>query len=171
MTPTGRGWRGLLFGLPVAVFVILVLVLGREPAIPQPIAFNHFKHTTELQLDCSFCHQYVNDGAHAGLPGNEICAICHSTPQGESEEAARVTELLNAGTPFRFNKLFRLPDHVYYTHRRHAGAGELDCANCHGDIADTERPPVRPLVRVDMDFCIDCHEASGQTLDCNACHR
>jgi predicted CXXCH cytochrome family protein len=60
---------------------------------------------------------------------------------------------------------------VYYTHRRHAGIGELECENCHGAIADTERPPERALVRVTMEFCMDCHREREQTLDCNACHR
>jgi hypothetical protein len=27
------------------------------------------------------------------------------------------------------------------------------------------------LVKVDMDFCMDCHREQGQTLECNACHR
>ncbi len=82
-----------------------------------------------------------------------------------------MTELLEAGDPLRFNKLFQLPDHVFYTHRRHVGIAELECANCHGAIAETERPPERALVRVSMDSCMDCHREQGQTLDCNACHR
>lgn len=169
--PGRAGLHRLLLVLPAAAFVILVLVLGREPAIPQPITFSHLKHSTDLELACEFCHQYVNVGAHAGLPGGEICAYCHLAPQGKSADAARLTDLLNAGTPFRFNKLFRLPDHVYYTHGRHVGVAELECVNCHGGIATTERPPQRALVRIDMDFCLDCHRANGQTLDCNACHR
>jgi len=164
-------WRYSLLILPPVLFVILILVIGHEPAVSQPIAFNHLKHTGDLRLDCAFCHQYVTVGAHAGLPGSDICAYCHLTPQGESPEAARLTKLLDAGTPFRFNKLFRLPGHVYYTHGRHVGVATLDCVNCHGGIATTERPPRRPLVRIDMRFCRDCHRASGQTLDCNACHR
>ncbi len=97
--------------------------------------------------------------------------MCHSTRQGTSEEAARVTELIEQGDSLRFNKLFRLPDHVFYTHRRHVGIAELECQNCHGAIASTERPPKRALVEVTMDFCMDCHREQGETLDCNACHR
>jgi predicted CXXCH cytochrome family protein len=97
--------------------------------------------------------------------------MCHGVRQGTSEEAARVTDLLSEGDALRFNKLFQMPSHVFYTHRRHVGIGELECENCHGAIGDTERPPARALVNVDMDFCIDCHREQGQTLDCNACHR
>ncbi|MEN8145634.1 MAG: cytochrome c3 family protein [Gemmatimonadota bacterium] len=165
--------RRAILGFASILVVILVSLsfLTRQPAVGQPIAFNHLKHTEELSLNCEFCHKYVRSGAHAGLPGAETCSLCHRAVQGTSEEAARVTELLTAGGPILFNKLFRLPDHVFYTHRRHAGIGELECQTCHGEIAGTESPPPRPLVNVSMDFCIDCHEERDQTVDCNACHR
>ena len=155
----------------LAVVVIVPLVARAGPSVPQPIAFNHRKHTADLGLTCEFCHKYVRVSAHSGLPDGQTCSMCHQAPQGTSEEAARVTELLASGDPIRFNKLFSLPSHVFYTHRRHVGIADLECETCHGAIADTERPPSRPLVRVDMDFCMDCHRQEGQSLDCNACHR
>ena len=160
-----------------AVLVVLLaaggvgIVLSAAPAVPQPVPFNHRKHTEDLSLPCTFCHKYVEQGAHAGLPDGSTCSMCHRTPQGDSELAASVTELLAAGDPLRFNKLFRMPDHVFYTPRRHVGVAELECNTCHGEIAQTERPPERPLVRITMDFCMDCHLERGATLNCNACHR
>ncbi len=144
--------RRPLVGVVILLLAALAIpfVAGREPAVPQPVAFNHLKHTQELQLACDFCHQYVNTGAHAGLPNAETCTVCHQVPQGTSD---------------------RLPSHVFYTHRRHVGIGELECVNCHGAIAETERPPARALVRIDMDLCINCHLEHEQTVDCNACHR
>lgn len=158
------------------VFVVLVAVgapvlASRASVVPQPVAFNHKKHTQELSLNCEFCHKYVRTAAHSGLPDIDTCSICHRVQQGTSAEAAKVTELIAEGNPLRFNKLFRLPSHVFYTHRRHVGIAELACENCHGAIADTERPPDRALVRISMDFCISCHREQGVTLDCNACHR
>ncbi len=161
----------LLASMPLLGVLAVLVAVRRGPAIPQPVAFNHLKHTSDLGLACDFCHKYVRSGAHAGLPDAGTCSMCHRALQGDSAEAARVTELLEAGDPLQFNKLFRLPDHVFYTHRRHVGIAELECANCHGAIADTERPPERALVRVSMDYCMDCHRERGQTLDCNACHR
>lgn len=149
----------------------LGLILRAAPRVPQPIPFNHLKHTADLSLPCAFCHKYVETSAHAGLPDATTCSVCHRTPQGTSAAAARVTELIEAGDPLYFNKLFRLPDHVFYTHRRHAGVAKLDCTNCHGEIAQTERPPARPLVDITMDFCVDCHRERDETLNCNACHR
>lgn len=163
----GYGGLGLLLTAGIA---ITLAVNGTRP-VPQPVAFNHRKHTEELGLNCEFCHVHVRKGAHAGLPDAQTCMMCHQATQGTSTEAARVTTLLAEGDPLTFNKLFRLESHVFYTHRRHVGIAELECDNCHGAIAKTERPPARPLVRIDMDFCLDCHRDQGQSLECNACHR
>jgi len=164
-------WRRLLLIGPPVVALVLLGLARRSPAVPQPVAFNHRKHTQELQLNCEFCHQYVTSGAHAGLPSGALCSACHMAPLGESKEAARLTELLSRGDSLQFRKLFRLASHVTYTHRRHVGIAKLECRQCHGGIADTERPPARPLVKINMTFCLDCHRASEQSLDCVACHR
>lgn len=165
-----RRWRAI----PVVVLaaaVMLVALVTRSRAVPQPIAFNHRKHTQDLNLDCEFCHQYVSMSAHAGLPAGTTCGMCHEAPLGQSREAAHVSELLSQGNPLQFRKLFRLPAHVNFSHRRHVGIANLDCQRCHGGIATTERPPAQPLVQIRMSFCLDCHQASKQSLDCIACHR
>ena len=159
----------------MAVLVIVVAVgrwwLLRPPAVTQPVAFNHRTHTERLKLECRLCHQYVTTGAHAGLPNRSICAMCHQVRQGTSAEAARLTMLIARGDSLRFNKLFHLPPYVYFTHRRHVGIAQLACQSCHGAIALTQRPPERPLVRVRMQVCLDCHREKGQSVDCVACHR
>ncbi|MFQ5691259.1 MAG: cytochrome c3 family protein [Gemmatimonadota bacterium] len=167
---------------PLLLLVVLVAAAGvgkmlmpRQPPVTQPIAFNHLKHTEQLGLACEFCHKYVRTGAHPGLPGAETCAICHRVPQGTSEEAAKLTRILSEGDSLRFNKLFRLAPHVFYTHRRHVGIANLECKNCHGDIATSERPPERPLIprksSARMKFCLACHRERKQTVDCTFCHR
>ena len=155
----------------LALLVAVARALAGNPGVVQPIAFNHRKHTQDLGLGCELCHARVRTGAHPGLPALETCAMCHQALQGTSAEAARVTELVTAGRPLVFAKLFRLPAHVLYTHRRHVGIANLECRNCHGDIALTTTPPRRPLVRITMAYCLDCHRRSGQTTDCIACHR
>ncbi len=97
--------------------------------------------------------------------------MCHQVPQGTSEEAARVTKLIADGDSLRFKKLFKLPSHVFFTHRRHVGIARLDCTDCHGNIAETERPPDRPLVKIKMKVCLSCHREEDQSVDCVSCHR
>lgn len=173
----GVAWLRVRRGKAGLVAVALLAALGAVAAaahgrgVGQPIAFNHRKHTQDLQLECEFCHPYVRTGAHPGLPPLETCAMCHQTRQGTTREAARLTELIEQGRPVAFSKLFRLPAHVFYTHRRHVGIAQLECRTCHGDIALTTRPPRRPLVNVRMRLCLDCHRRTTQTRDCVACHR
>jgi len=156
----------------VLVAMVVTPLFGRkQPPVSQPIAFNHRKHTQDLELGCDFCHKYFQTGAHSGLPGAETCGICHSVLLGKTEAAAKLTELVTDGEPLRFNKLFRLPDYVFFTHRRHVAVGELDCAVCHDGIAETEAPPGLPLVTIKMAFCLDCHRDRSVTTDCTACHR
>lgn len=154
-----------------ALGIPAIAIAWGDAAVPQPVAFNHRKHTQDLGLDCAFCHPYVRTGAHSGLPDAGTCSMCHSAVQGTSAEAARVTELLAAGDSLRFNKLFGLPTHVFYTHRRHVGVAQLECERCHGAIATSDRPPQHALVKIDMDFCIGCHREAGASVNCNACHR
>lgn len=164
----------------VALGVVMILLggigfaLGRgllhpEAKIAQPIAFNHRIHT-EI-LECETCHEQALSGAHSGLPGISTCLQCHEEPVTESAEELKIAELAGGGAEQVFSKLFRLPDNVFYTHRRHTAIAGLECAACHGAIAETTAPPQVPLVRITMDFCIDCHRERGASEECTDCHR
>lgn len=151
-------------------------VLGRawfRPAgrVTQPIVFSHQKHTGDLGIGCGTCHEHYSEGSHAGLPSLSVCMGCHEEPQTDSPEEQKIRGLAAAGQNDVFRKLFRMPDHVFYSHRRHAAIGRLPCETCHGAIARTTRPPEAPLVRITMDFCIDCHRHDQVQSDCTGCHR
>ena len=157
--------------------LVLVLVSGsayafwRSRGIQQPIAFNHKLHVEGVQIECSNCHQYYESGEHSGLPTLDVCMGCHSEPVTESAEEAKIRDLSQQGRSAVFRKLFQLPSHVYYSHRRHVMSAKLECAQCHGQIASTETPPLRPMVQVTMDFCVNCHHGAKARNDCNGCHR
>jgi class III cytochrome C family protein/cytochrome c7-like protein len=152
----------------------VVSIAGRNgflrPSARQPIAFNHRKHVKELDIACTTCHQTVETEAFSGLPDAELCASCHSEPQGKSREEARLVALLKKGTPLTWTPLFRQPAHVFYSHRRHVVVAKLECRRCHGAIADSVSPPAR-VRRLAMDDCLDCHVRSNATRDCTGCHR
>ena len=125
----------------------------------------------EIGLTCDVCHEFYASGQHSGLPTLETCLGCHEDPQTESEEEQKIRDLAADGNLDVFRKLFKMPDHVFYSHRRHAEIGEVPCEACHGAVAATSAPPTRPLVRVSMDFCIECHEGDGVASECTTCHR
>jgi menaquinone reductase, multiheme cytochrome c subunit len=166
-----RGW------LAAAASGFLLFLIGsagpfalRRPPVHQPISFNHRKHVKDNDLACSTCHEYYEKEGFSGLPTSEICASCHLEPQGKSEEERKLVRLLKAGAPLDWKPLFLQPPHVYYSHRRHVMTAKIDCAVCHGGIAQTAFPP--PQVRkLKMADCIGCHKKRGAPTECTACHR
>ena len=172
LTPTKR----LALGAFALVMATGGFVAGRasfdpNEAIVQPIAFNHQKHVKDAGMECSACHEYFAEHQHSGLPDLELCAGCHQQPLTNSPEEARLLELLAGPSRPAFRKLFTLPDHAYYSHRRHVTIAKLPCDTCHGAIADTTRPPSRPLVHINMATCTGCHIRQSVQTDCAACHR
>ena len=138
--------------------------------ISQPIAFNHKIHVADAGIPCDTCHEFYETSDHSGLPALGTCVGCHDDAETENPGLRKLNELAAAGQDDDFSKLFRLPEHSFYSHRRHAKIAGIPCEKCHGAIAATTAPPRAPLVRITMDFCIDCHETSGVSSDCTRCH-
>jgi len=155
----------------IGALAALYSIVSHRPSVIQPIAFNHSIHTGDVGIDCIDCHQYFKEHAAAGLPGEEVCGGCHEEPITDSPEEKKLITSLASGKGITFKKLFNLADHVYFSHRRHVTIAGLECEKCHGSIAEATSPPPRPLVKVDMNFCLDCHKRMGVTTDCVACHR
>jgi hypothetical protein len=167
--------RRLLIGAIVVLAAAVGYVAGRtlfRPAgrVLQPIAFDHMKHVEELEMECNVCHEFYASGKHAGLPLLTTCLECHEEAGPDQPELQKIQDLAAAGKTDVFRKLFRIPDHAYYSHRRHAAIAEIPCETCHGGIARTSAPPTRPLVRISMDFCLGCHLDRGLKTDCTGCH-
>lgn len=139
--------------------------------VTQPVAFNHNVHVEELGLECVDCHRWALVGVRATIPNIEVCADCHEEVQTESAEEARVVEYVTAGEPIPWQKVYRVPDHVFFSHRRHASIGDLGCEVCHGDMAQRVEPVTRPTWRPTMESCMECHDESGVSNDCIYCHR
>ena len=164
--------RRLVVGVVAVAVLVAVgtgLALARRP-LAQPIAFSHQLHVEELGSDCTDCHQHVLVGARATIPNIEVCADCHEEAQTESPEEARVVEHVQAGEPIPWVKVTTMPEHVYFSHRRHAATAEIACETCHGNVGQMTQPVVRPAVEMTMDHCMDCHEEAGASNDCIWCH-
>ena len=109
--------------------------------------------------------------ARASIPNIEVCGDCHDDVEVESPEEQKVAEFVTKGTRIPWQQLHAVPDYAYFSHRRHAAIGQLECAICHGNVEQMEQPFEKPFVEMNMDWCRQCHEERGVSNDCYACHR
>jgi hypothetical protein len=138
----------------IALIVILQVIWG---GVRQPIAFNHKIHA-ENDLECS------------GKPTLETCLNCHEEPLGESKAEEKLIEYIKSGEEIGWERLYQVPEDVYFSHRMHVVLGNIECSTCHGDIGESSRPPSKPL-KITMKKCMKCHEEKEADNDCMACHR
>lgn len=111
----------------------------------QPIAFPHFRHVTELGMQCEYCHSSARKSIHGGVPDTKVCAGCHWQVKKELPEIAKITSFgegcayAGVGTlndkcePIPWKKVHDTPDFVHFNHSRHVQGG-VECTECHGQI-------------------------------------
>lgn len=161
-------WTGIASVL-VAVAVYLYYVHPERNIGPQqPIYFSHRVHAGVKRIDCRFCHPFVEESMHAGLPTMEKCFFCHNYIIPLHPQLQKERQHLLEGKPVEWVRIFFIPDHVKFRHQPHVRWAKLDCSECHGGVEAMDR-----LQRVDfkMSFCITCHRARNAQTDCwLACH-
>lgn len=142
---------------------------GCDEPTDQPLVFNHEAHK-EAEVDCSVCHEYFQRATYSGIPTTESCTLCH---EGDSQVPAlqRLAQYVAAGEEIPWKRLYGVPGHVYYSHRRHVVSAKIACAQCHGAIGELDEPPKYALVDQSMQWCIACHEERNASTDCIHCHR
>lgn len=161
----------------------------------QPFNFSHVTHMEEVG-DCESCHYFREDGTYAGVPTLMACVDCHEEVQGESEdEEIFVNEYVAEEKEVPWLVYSRQPDCVFFSHAAHVKMAEMDCAECHGDIGESETlKPYREnrlsgysqdiwgsniagikknsWDRMKMDDCGNCHlERMGSKGPCFQCHK
>lgn len=97
----------------------------------QPVAFSHAVHAGQYGLDCQYCHVGAEKSRHAGVPSTSVCMNCHTQVKTDSPEIQKVAAAVAENKPLAWVRIHRLPDHAYFNHASHVGAG-LDCQTCHG---------------------------------------
>jgi hypothetical protein len=146
-----------------------------EPApVQQVVAYNHQLHIEEVGYECVDCHQQVTEDTAAGIPTNTVCLDCHDPEETIDETTspalALLTSYLQQDSEIPWKRVYRLPEYTFFPHARHIGAGNLDCAACHGDMSQLATPPERPAYKLRMAWCLDCHQQEEATDDCRVCH-
>jgi len=141
---------------------------GIRPKAEQPIPFPHKTHIAK-KAECVDCHESVEKGPIAGIPGVKTCMICHSQIAIDKPLIKRVTDYSDKGIEIPWQRVygFTREAHVRFNHAPHVRAS-VACATCHGDLAN--QTVAERVVDHNMGFCVNCHKAKNASNDCLTCH-
>lgn len=152
------------FGYQLFMLYEEAVLLGRSPNYQpdQPIKFSHQVHATDNQIDCMYCHHTVTSSKTANIPSTDLCMNCHIVVrEGTNSGKFEIDKLVQAheeGRSIEWIRIHNLPDHVFFSHAQHVGAGNLDCMQCHGDVENTH--VVRQEHDLSMSWCLECHKTT-----------
>ena len=141
---------------------------GMRPEPQQPFPFSHQIHL-EKELVCTDCHETVERGPRASIPGVNTCMICHSQIATDRPLIQQIAQMQEKGLDFAWQRVYDYPRsaHVRFEHAPHIRAG-VNCSTCHGD--QKQQTVARRMVNMDMAFCINCHREKQASNDCLTCH-
>lgn len=159
---------GGLGGVCFMIYYFTEPFYGISPYTPvQPIAFSHKLHAGDNQINCQYCHTFARRSEIAGIPSVSTCMNCHTNVKVDSPKIKEVAKYYDENKPIPWIKVFDLPDHVWFNHKRHI-AKDIPCQKCHGPVETME--VVAKQVNHRMGFCLKCHQERGAPTDCWTCH-
>jgi len=163
-----RYWLGLSLVLGLIMLYLYYLYPQQRLGPAQPIPFSHRVHAGVKQINCRFCHPFVDRSQKAGLPSLEKCFFCHKYIIPKHPQLLKEKEHYDRNDPVPWVRIFFVPDYVKFRHQPHIAVAKLQCGACHGSVAAMDR--LLP-VNLQMGFCIGCHKKLKAQLDCwLACH-
>jgi hypothetical protein len=159
---------GAAIAVGVPLYVVLLVAYGASPRTTdvgymptQPVEYSHAMHVGKLGMDCRYCHNTVEEAAHAAIPPTQTCMNCHTNILPNSPKLLPVRESYATGQPIPWVRVHDLPDFVYFNHSAHVRRG-VGCVECHGRIDKMER--VYQAKMLSMGWCLDCHRNPGPRL-------
>ena len=142
--------------------------VGHAPK--QPVPYSHKLHVGKLKLDCRYCHNTVDQTAHAAIPPTATCGNCHGANRVKKDEEGNPVALsvvfpdsealqpvrtsLETGDPIQWVRVHDVPDFVYFNHSAHVNRG-VSCVSCHGRVDKMD--VVTQVEPMSMKWCLDCH--------------
>ncbi len=175
-----RRWRVLATTAVAALLGLGAWAFLAEPAPSQPIDFPHRAHLElkDPKMECTSCHEGAEKRWAAGRPSTKKCLSCHEKDKKPTPAVLKLVELGKGGGEVSWERVWRLPSRVAFSHRQHVVLAKVECKTCHGAIASLDAPPTRVLTptrdrrnQITMRWCMDCHAKEKVSNDCNACHR
>ncbi len=138
------------------------------PGVPGEVFLDHSVHAGQAKIPCLACHVWADRSPVAGLPSGRKCMGCHRFVAKDKPGVQLLAQRVEDGRPLRWERVFSIPDFIYFSHRAHVRA-RVDCKECHGDMALVR------AIRQDRPFtmgrCLACHAERKATQDCVACHK
>ena len=156
--------------LGMALLVVGLIILwraltnypgGLNEALDQPVPFSHKHHVGDDGIDCRYCHSAVESSAFAGIPPLSTCMTCHSQLYTNQAALAPLVDAFQSGIPLHWQRLYKLPDFVYFNHSIHIAKG-VGCTTCHGRI--DLMPLTARETPLTMQWCLACHRRPEQYL-------
>jgi hypothetical protein len=142
-----------VIALPM-IYVRMPYATGQDAPLVQPIAFDHRHHVRDDGIDCLYCHDGAERSAFAGVPATDRCLGCHNQVWNDSDAIAPLRDSARTGRPIRWQRVYSLPDFVYFDHSVHVTRG-IGCVSCHGRV--DEMAAVYQVYPLTMRWCLDCH--------------
>ncbi|MBK8901629.1 MAG: cytochrome c3 family protein [Anaerolineaceae bacterium] len=143
------------------MFIRSPYVTGEGVVRPQPVPFSHEHHVRGLGIHCRYCHTAVETSSFAGMPPTHTCMTCHSQVWTDAPALEPVRESWQSGEPIAWNRVYDLPDFVYFDHSIHVAKG-VGCETCHGRL--DQMPLTWQAQPLHMEWCLDCHRQPEQFL-------
>ncbi len=162
--------KPFLIGLTIGILSLLILInLGLSTRPEQPLRFNHRKHHDQ-GIACVTCHPFSKEQTFSGMPTVAVCMECHQDSITPHPDEEKIRRFHREAREIPWKRIYRQPDDVFFSHRRHVALAGIACKTCHGEIGQSEQPPSQPWVKMTMKWCMDCHTKSKANNDCLACH-
>jgi len=135
----------------------------------QPIKFSHQVHAGDNKIDCMYCHHTADESKSANIPSTSLCMNCHIVVREGSRsgkfEINKLVEAHEEGRSIEWVRIHKLPDHVFFAHAQHVGAGKLDCTQCHGAV--NEMHILKQENDLSMGWCLECHRTTKVDFEDN----
>ena len=135
----------------------------------QSIKFSHKVHAGQNKTDCQYCHSIASYSKSAGFPSTNLCLNCHKIVKNGARsgkfEINKIMRAAESGQSIPWVRIHKLPDHAFFSHAQHVGAGKVQCQTCHGKIEEMDL--VKQFSDLSMGWCVNCHRATEVQFSTN----
>lgn len=162
----------MFFSVLLAAAAMAQSTLVPTPRVPrtpvqQPLPFSHKTHIA-AGAQCRQCHTMPDPGDFMLLPATKICMGCHESVKKESPHIRTLAALHNGGKRVEWRAVYRIPDWVSFSHKKHLTVAGVNCETCHGAVA--QRDVLAKEKEHNMQTCMECHRVKNAPNECIVCH-